>query len=296
LRRGESVLGIDNLNEYYDPQLKQARLARLTGTPGFTFAKVDICDHDALRKLAADHGVDAVCHLAAQAGVRYSLDHPFAYQTANGEGFLSVIEVARHRAVRNFVYASSSSVYGGSKRLPFREDDPVDRPVSLYAATKRSNELVASCYNHLYGVPCSGLRFFTVYGPWGRPDMALFIFTRAMLEGRPIDVYNHGRMVRNFTYVDDIVQGVLLAIDTPAPCEVYNIGNDRAEQLMDFIGAIERALGVTAQKRYLPLQAGDVPETVADISKMRGLGFCPSTGVEAGVREFVKWYREYCSI
>ncbi len=295
-RRGEQVLGIDNISEYYDPQLKRARVAQLEQARGFTFVQADICDYDTLQALFDAHAVDTVCHLAAQAGVRYSLEHPFAYQKANNEGFLNVIELARRHRVRNFVYASSSSVYGGSKELPFREDDRADCPVSLYAATKRSNELVAHCYSHLYGIPCSGLRFFTVYGPWGRPDMALFIFTKAILEGRPIDVYNHGNMVRNFTYVDDIVQGVMLTLDTPVACEVYNVGNDRAEHLLDFISAVEKALGREAKKRLLPMQPGDVPETVADISRIRALGYNPRTNIDTGVGAFVKWYREYYKV
>jgi UDP-glucuronate 4-epimerase len=225
--------------------------------------------------------------------VRYSIQNPFAYQKSNNEGFLNVIELARSRTVANFVYASSSSVYGASRRLPFAEDDPADRPISLYAATKRANELVAHCYSHLYGLPCSGLRFFTVYGPWGRPDMALFIFTRAILEGRPIDVYNHGRMRRNFTYVDDVVKGVLLTIDHPAPCEIYNIGNSRAESLMDFIEALERCLGRKAERNMMPMQAGDVAETVADIGRIRALGYEPTTDISEGIGAFVAWYREY---
>lgn len=293
LARGDEVLGIDIINDYYDPALKRARLARLEGKPGWRFELVDICDYERLRALCDECGVDRICHLAAQAGVRYSITNPFAYQKANNEGFQSVIEVARHRSVANFVYASSSSVYGGSKQLPFSETDRADRPISLYAATKRANELVAHCYSHLYQLPCSGLRFFTVYGPWGRPDMALFIFTRAILEGRPIDVYNGGNMRRNFTYVDDIVQGVLLTLDNAVAYEIYNVGNSRAEELMDFIGAIESTLGMTARKNMMPMQAGDVPETVADISRLQRLGYNPRTNVPEGVARFVQWYRDY---
>jgi len=286
-------VGVDNLNSYYSPQLKRDRLAQLAGLPGFRFEQLDVCDLPALQALFDREPPRAVVHLAAQAGVRHSLENPFAYQKANGEGFLHAIELARRHGAEHFVYASSSSVYGGNTKLPFSESDAVDRPVSLYAATKRANELVAHCYHHLYGLPCSGLRFFTVYGPWGRPDMALCIFTKAILLGRPIDVFNYGKMVRNFTYIDDAVQGLLLTLDAPRGCEVYNIGNDRAETLLDFIAAIERSVGRRAQKNLLPLQPGDVAETVADIDKLRRLGFEPSTSIASGVGSFVAWYREY---
>jgi UDP-glucuronate 4-epimerase len=293
LARGQEVVALDNLNDYYDPRLKRARLAILQRDPHFHFEPLDLCDLGGLSALFERFPVRRIVHLAAQAGVRYSIDNPFAYQKSNNEGFLNIIELARRRKVENFVYASSSSVYGGNTKLPFAESDPVDTPVSLYAATKRSNELVAHCYSHLFGLPSSGLRFFTVYGPWGRPDMALCIFTKSILEGRPLDVYNHGQMVRNFTYVDDAVQGVLCTLDSPAPYELYNVGNDRAETLLDFIAAIERAVGRVAVKNLLPLQPGDVPRTVADISKLRRLGFEPSTGISIGIGNFVSWYREY---
>jgi UDP-glucuronate 4-epimerase len=234
--------------------------------------------------------------LAAQAGVRYSLTDPFAYQKSNNEGFLNILHLAKEHGVENFVYASSSSVYGGNTKLPFSETDPVDHPISLYAATKRSNELVAHCYAHLFGLPCSGLRFFTVYGPWGRPDMALFKFTKAILENSPIDVYNHGNMRRNFTYVDDVVKGIRIALNHPVPYEVYNIGNSRAENLMAFIETIEGILDRKAEKRFLPMQPGDVPATVADIGKLQALGYEPETNIDVGVERFVSWYREYYGV
>jgi len=293
LNEGKSVVGVDNLNEYYDPTLKNARLSQLTGHNNFTFYKYDICDYPALEEVFKRHKIDIVCHLAAQAGVRYSLTHPFAYQKSNNEGFLNIIELARHYSVKNFVYASSSSVYGNNKKLPFSETDRVDEPLSLYAATKRSNELTAYSYSSLYKIPCSGLRFFTVYGPWGRPDMALFIFTKAILAGRPIQVFNHGRMLRNFTFIDDIVDGIIRVMNTPKPYELYNIGNNKAENLMDFIHEIERVAGKSAQIEYLPLQAGDVPETKADIGKIQSLGYSPKTDINIGIEKFCKWYKEY---
>ncbi len=293
LAEGNDVLGVDNVNDYYDPSLKEARLKQLEAYKGFHFQRMDICDYEGLVSLVKKYPVSKICHLAAQAGVRYSITNPFAYQKANNEGFLSIIEIARHAEVKNFVYASSSSVYGGNTKLPFSEADRVDSPISLYAATKRSNELTAHCYSHLYGVPCSGLRFFTVYGPWGRPDMALFVFTKAIIEGRPIDVFNEGRMKRNFTYVDDIVDGVLLALAHPVPYEVYNIGNSRAENLMDFIAAIEKKVGKKAVVRLKPMQPGDVPATVADIEKLSRLGYCPKTNINEGIENFVEWYRQY---
>jgi UDP-glucuronate 4-epimerase len=293
LRRGEQVVGLDNINDYYDPTLKRARLARLDGSSGWRFAQLDLCDMDGMRALFDTYKPRRIVHLAAQAGVRYSIENPFAYQRSNCEGFLNIIELARRTELEHFVYASSSSVYGGSTRLPFSEDDPCGSPISLYAATKRSNELTAHCYSHLYGLQTSGLRFFTVYGPWGRPDMALFIFTKAILEGRTIDVYNNGHMRRNFTYVDDIVQGVLKVLDSPVAGGVYNIGNSRAEYLLDFIEAIERHTGNVSARNYLPMQAGDVPETVADISRIRTLGYEPVTNIDEGIARFVAWYRDY---
>lgn len=292
-KNGEEVVGIDNINSYYDPTLKTSRLKRLEKSNGFSFHKLDICDYDGIKALFDRFEFDKICHLAAQAGVRYSLTDPFAYQRSNNEGFLNLIELARHHQVKNFVYASSSSVYGSNTKLPFSESDRTDAPISLYAATKRANELVAHCYSHLYGIPCSGLRFFTVYGPWGRPDMALFKFTRSILADEPIEVYNNGNMKRNFTYIEDIVEGVLLALDHPVPCEIYNIGNSRAEQLMDFIAQIENNLGKKALITYLPMQPGDVPVTVADIAKLQKLGYEPKTNIDTGIRRFVEWYKEY---
>jgi UDP-glucuronate 4-epimerase len=296
LQRGEQVIGIDSINDYYDPQIKIDRLQRLSTNSAFSFHKIDICDYTALSNLFSSNAIDRIVHLAAQAGVRFSLTNPFAYQKANSEGFLNIIECARHNHVKNFVYASSSSVYGGNTKLPFSESDRVDNPVSLYAATKKANELVAHCYSHLFQLPTSGLRFFTVYGPWGRPDMALFLFTRAILEGKAIDVFNNGQMLRNFTYIDDIVTGIQIALDNPRPYEVYNIGNSRAENLMDFIAVIEQHTGKTAQKNYLPMQPGDVPATVADISKLAALGYEPHTNIDKGVSAFVQWYRDYYKV
>jgi UDP-glucuronate 4-epimerase len=293
LARGEEVIGLDSINDYYDPALKRHRLALLQKQPRFQFYQYDLCDFDRLGSLFKVHSIDRICHLAAQAGVRYSISHPFAYQKSNNEGFLNILELARHHHVKNFVYASSSSVYGANTKLPFSENDRVDTPISLYAATKRANELTAYCYSHLYKLPTSGLRFFTVYGPWGRPDMALFIFTRSILEGKPIEVFNNGNMRRNFTYIDDIVKGILLTLDNPVNYELYNIGNSAAENLMDFISAIEIELGKKAEKIFLPMQQGDVPATVADIEKIRRLGFEPTTNIKDGIKKFVAWYREY---
>jgi UDP-glucuronate 4-epimerase len=290
---GNEVVGIDNVNPYYDPSLKEARLKQLEACKGFHFHKIDICDYEGLVSLVKKYPVSKICHLAAQAGVRYSIENPFAYQKSNNEGFLNLIEIARHNKAEHFVFASSSSVYGGNTKLPFSETDRVDSPISLYAATKRANELTAHCYSHLYGLNCAGLRFFTVYGPWGRPDMALFLFTKAILEGRPIEVFNQGKMKRNFTYIDDIVEGVLLALANPVPYEIYNIGNSRAEDLMDFIREIEKNLGKKAIINYMPMQAGDVPATVADIEKLSKLGYCPKTNIDEGIRKFVEWYRGY---
>ncbi len=290
LARGDIVVGIDSINDYYDPALKRARLDLLKRHPAFRFYQYDLCDYDRVSSLFQIFPIERICHFAAQAGVRYSLSHPFVYQKSNNEGFLNIIEMARLNRIHNFVYASSSSVYGGNTKLPFCEEDRCDNPISLYAATKRANELVANCYSHLFGLPCSGLRLFTVYGPWGRPDMALFVFTRAILEGKPIDVYNNGNMRRNFTYIDDVVNGVLLTLDTVAHCQLYNIGNNRAESLMDFIAAIEAALGKRAIKNFLPMQPGDVPETVADITKIQRLGFEPCTNIQDGISRFVAWY------
>jgi UDP-glucuronate 4-epimerase len=290
---GEEVIGIDNINSYYDPNLKLARIKNLKKIKGFIFDKIDICDYDALKDLFDKYKPKIVCHLAAQAGVRYSITNPFAYQRSNNEGFLNIIELCRLNNVNNFVYASSSSVYGGNTKLPFSESDRVDTPISLYAATKRSNELTAYCYHHLFGINCSGLRFFTVYGPWGRPDMALFIFTKAILEEKPIEVYNYGKMKRNFSYIDDVVEGVILTIRNPVPFEIYNIGNNKAEELMDFIKEIEKNCNKKAIIKFLPLQPGDVIATVADIQKISKLGYCPKVNIEEGIKRFVAWYRDY---
>jgi len=314
LARGDQVTGIDNLNDYYDPALKQARLARLTADPAFRFERMDIAEPDALNRLFARHPQQRVIHLAAQAGVRYSLKNPQAYVASNLTAFVNVLEACRHQGVEHLVYASSSSVYGHNADLPFRVEQDVDHPVSLYAATKKSNELMAHCYSHLFRLPTTGLRFFTVYGPWGRPDMAYWLFTRAILEGRPIDVFNQGRMRRDFTYIDDIVEGVVRVLDqiavaepgydrhhpTPAasdaPYRLYNIGNSQPVELLDFIGAIEDALGRKAVRNLLPMQAGDVEATYADVSALeRAVGFRPVTPIEVGVGQFVDWYREWTS-
>lgn len=312
LERGDEVVGLDNLNDYYDVRLKEARLARLTPHPAFRFVKMGVEDRPGMAALFAAEGFDRVVHLAAQAGVRYSLQNPNAYIDANIVGFMNVLEGCRHAGVGHLVYASSSSVYGGNEKMPFSEADSVDHPVSLYAATKKANELMAHTYSHLYGLPTTGLRFFTVYGPWGRPDMALFLFTRAILEGRPIDVFNHGRMQRDFTYVDDIAEGVIRTLDraaeadpafdplaphpghSRAPYRVFNIGNQGPVLLMDFIAAIEDAVGITAQKNLLPMQPGDVPATYADVSELtEWTGFMPGTPITEGVARFVRWYRDY---
>jgi UDP-glucuronate 4-epimerase len=303
LRRGEEVVGIDNLNDYYDVGLKKARLARLEVHPGFRFERLDIADADATARCFADGGFDRVVHLAAQAGVRHSVTHPHSYAQSNLVGFLHVLEGCRHRRIEHLVYASSSSVYGGSRKLPFAESDAVDHPVSLYAATKKANELMAHSYSHLYGLPTTGLRFFTVYGPWGRPDMACFDFTRAILAGEPIRVFNHGRMSRDFTYIDDIVRGVLAVLDAPprpdphggAAYRVLNIGNHAPVALLDFIGTLERALGRRARLDLQPMQPGDVPATSADVTRLQALTGTTDPGVPLaeGVRHFVDWYRRY---
>jgi len=315
LARGDEVVGLDNLNDYYEVSLKENRLKRLTALPGFRFVKLDVGDRAGMEKLFADEKFDKVIHLAAQAGVRYSIQNPHAYVDSNLVGFINVLEGCRHNQVQHLVYASSSSVYGGNTKMPFSEHDSVDHPVSLYAATKKANELMAHTYSHLYGLPTTGLRFFTVYGPWGRPDMALFLFTKAILEGRPIDVFNHGNMKRDFTYIDDIVEGVIRVMDRNAaanpeydpiaadpatsnvPYRVFNIGNNNPVQLLDFIGAIENALGMKAEKRLLPLQDGDVPATYANTDLLNDwVGFVPGTSVEDGVGRFVSWYRDYYKV
>lgn len=320
LARGDEVVGLDNLNDYYDPVLKQARLDQLAkyqgaNHAGFHFVKMDVADTNAMLKLAADEKFDAVVHLAAQAGVRYSLQNPLAYVQANLVGFVNVLEACRHNNVKHLVFASSSSVYGGNARMPFAEADAVDHPVSLYAATKKSNELLAHTYSHLYGLPTTGLRFFTVYGPWGRPDMALFKFTRAIIANEPIDVYGHGQQQRDFTYIDDIVHGVVATLDAIpnanpsfdrmhpdaatswAPYRVFNIGNHQPVDLMDFIVTLEQSIGKTAQKNMLPMQPGDVSATYAETSRLeQAVGFAPKTPLVQGIANFVQWYRSYYGV
>jgi UDP-glucuronate 4-epimerase len=310
--RGDVVVGIDNLNAYYAPALKASRLQQLAGLPGFRFDKLDLVDKPALDALFAREKFDAVVHLAAQAGVRYSIDNPLAYGESNLSGFLNVLEACRHHPVAHLVYASSSSVYGGNAKLPFTESDSVDHPVSLYAATKKANELMAHTYSHLYDIPTTGLRFFTVYGPWGRPDMAYYSFTRDILDGAPIAVYNGGRMLRDFTYIDDIVDGVVAVLDKPAvsdpgfdarapnagsshaPYRVFNIGNQDPVALGDFIATIERALGIEAIKQYKPMQPGDVVATHADVSALTAwTGVSPRTPLSVGIGHFVDWFKRY---
>ncbi|MBF0165238.1 MAG: NAD-dependent epimerase [Magnetococcales bacterium] len=312
LGRGDQVVGLDNLNDYYDVTLKQARLNRLTGRAGFTFAKLELQDRAGMEALFERERFDGVVNLAAQAGVRYSLINPMSYVESNLVGFTHLLEGCRHTGVKHLVFASSSSVYGANEAMPFSVHQNVDHPLSLYAASKKANELMAHTYAHLFRLPVTGLRFFTVYGPWGRPDMALFLFTRAMLEGRPIDVFNEGRMRRDFTYIDDIVAGVVKVLDripTPdpawsgarpdpasssAPYRIYNIGNNQPVELMDYIAALEESLGITAQKNFLPMQPGDVPATWADVDDLeRDVGFRPRTPVREGVERFVAWYREF---
>ena len=309
LARGDIVVGLDSLSDYYDVSLKEARLARLRPNKRFRFEHLDVADRAAMPALFARERFDRVVHLAAQAGVRYSLQNPHAYVDANVVGFMNILEGCRHNPVEHLVYASSSSVYGANTQMPFAVHDNVDHPVSLYAATKKANELMAHCYSHLYGIPTTGLRFFTVYGPWGRPDMALFLFTKAILEGRAIDVFNHGRMQRDFTYIDDIVEGVVRVTDTTAmpnakwagempdpatsraPYRVYNIGNNSPVELGRMIEVLEDALGRTAKKRMLDMQPGDVRRTYADIDALQqAVGFRPSTPIETGVQRFVDWY------
>ena len=314
LARGDSVIGLDNLNDYYDVALKHARLARLKTHKTFNFHRMDVADRKGMQKIFTQVKVksDRVIHLAAQAGVRYSISNPQAYIDSNIQGFINILEGCRNTAVQHLVYASSSSVYGGNTTLPFSEHHNIDHPVSLYAATKKANELMAHTYSHLFRLPTTGVRFFTVYGPWGRPDMAMFLFTKAILVGEPIDVFNHGNMVRDFTFIDDIVEGLIRVADKPAtpslifdsanpdpatsnaPYRVFNIGNNRPTQLMDYIEALEVALGVKAIKNYLPMQPGDVPATAANTDELDAwVGFKPNTAVTEGVAQFVHWYRNY---
>jgi UDP-glucuronate 4-epimerase len=309
LEQGRQVVGLDNLNDYYDPNLKLARLKTLEPFADFRFVKADIADRDVMRDLFAGERFAGVVHLAAQAGVRYSLENPLAYTDTNVTGFMNILEGCRHSKVGHLVYASSSSVYGANTELPFRVSDSVDHPVSLYAATKKANELMAHTYSHLFGIPTSGLRFFTVYGPWGRPDMSVFLFTKAILEGKPIDVFNNGMMQRDFTYIDDIVEGVIRVLDlvpTPlevpgtssrAPYRVYNIGNNSPVELLTMIETLEAAIGKPAVKRMLPMQPGDVPATFADVDDLqRAVGFRPNTPLQIGLGRFVEWYRGFYGV
>jgi UDP-glucuronate 4-epimerase len=315
LERGDTVHGIDNLNDYYDVALKKARLERLTTREKFSFELLDIANRAEMESLFKRQKFDAVMNLAAQAGVRYSIENPYIYIESNIVGFCNILEGCRHSKVGNLVFASSSSVYGANTKLPFSEHDNIDHPISLYAATKKANELMAHTYAHLYGLPCTGLRFFTVYGPWGRPDMALFKFTKNILEGKPIPVFNNGNMVRDFTYIDDIVEGVVRTIDRPAQPDpswdsaapdparskaayrIYNIGNNKPVQLMRYIEVLEKSLGKKAQLEMLPMQPGDVPATMADVSALEAdIGYRPRTTVEEGVPRFVEWYRRYYKV
>ncbi|MDZ4753110.1 MAG: NAD-dependent epimerase [Phycisphaerae bacterium] len=315
LDRGEEVVGLDNVNDYYDPTLKEARLARLMTREGFSFLRLNIADRSAMEAAFAKGRFPRVVHLAAQAGVRYSISHPHAYVESNIVGFQNILEGCRHHGCTHLVYASSSSVYGGNASLPFSVHDNVDHPLSLYAASKKANELFAHAYSNLFGLPTTGLRFFTVYGPWGRPDMALFLFAKNMLEGKPIDVFNHGKHTRDFTYIDDIAEGIVRTLDRPArpndafnamdpdpgtssaPWRVYNIGNSAPVQLLRYIEVLEQELGRTATMNLLPLQPGDVPDTCADVEALvKDTGYRPATTVETGIERFVAWYRAYYGV
>jgi UDP-glucuronate 4-epimerase len=306
LAEGHSVVGLDNLNDYYDPALKTTRLDILTSESRFSFEPIDLADRAAMAQLFANRRFARVVHLAAQAGVRYSIDHPHAYADANLEGFVNMLEGCRHHGCGHLIYASSSSVYGANTKLPFSVDDKTDHPISLYAATKKANELIAHSYSHLYRLPVTGLRFFTIYGPWGRPDMAIFMFTKAILAGAPIKLFNHGKMRRDFTYVDDVTSAIMRLVDQPprdagqaagAPAKVYNVGNNHPEDLTHVIAVLERELGRAAVREMLPMQPGDVPETFADVTElMRDTGFRPQTSIEDGLRAFVAWYRDHYRI
>ena len=313
LALGHQVTGLDNLNDYYDVQLKRDRLAQLQAKAGFEFVQLDLADREGVAALFSRGQFQRVIHLGAQAGVRYSLENPMAYADSNIIGTLTILEGCRQHKVEHLVYASSSSVYGMNSKMPFATDDRVDHPVSLYAATKKANELMAHTYSHLYGIPTTGLRFFTVYGPWGRPDMAMFLFTKAIIDGKPIKVFNHGQMQRDFTYIDDIVEGIIRIQDKPpranptwngldasestAPYKIFNIGNNQPVKLLSFIEAIEKAVGKAAVKQYLPMQDGDVPATFADIDDLQqAVGFKPATPIEQGVAEFVRWYKDYYKV
>ncbi|MBW4637293.1 MAG: NAD-dependent epimerase [Gloeocapsa sp. UFS-A4-WI-NPMV-4B04] len=315
LARGDEVIGLDNINDYYDVTIKKDRLAQLQTYSGFRFHKLDLADREGMARLFTEHSFDKVAHLAAQAGVRYSLTNPHAYVDSNLVGFINVLEGCRYSGVHHLVFASSSSVYGANTKMPLSIHDNVDHPISLYAASKKANELMAHTYSHLYNLPTTGLRFFTVYGPWGRPDMALFLFTKAILAGRPIDVFNYGKMKRDFTYIDDIVEGVVRVLDkipepnsawsgnTPDPgtsyarYKIYNIGNNQPNELIHFIEVLENYLGMKAEMNMLPLQPGDVPETYADVDELvKDVGFKPNTSIEIGIEHFVKWYRSYYQV
>jgi UDP-glucuronate 4-epimerase len=308
LQQGHDVIGLDNVNSYYDPALKEARLDVLRNHQRFEFARIDLAEREPLSALFKQHRFARVIHLAAQAGVRYSIDHPHAYASSNLDGFLNILEACRHNGCAHLLYASSSSVYGANRKVPFAIEDSVDHPISLYAATKKANELMAHAYSHLYRMPCTGLRFFTVYGPWGRPDMAMYLFTDAITKDRPIPLFNNGEMRRDFTYIDDVTEAVVRLMDhvpqegsgeggpgaSAAPWRVYNIGNNKPEELMTVVALLERELGRTAKKQYLPMQPGDVPETFADVRDLeREVGFRPKTSIEEGIRRFVAWYRDY---
>ena len=315
LERGDEVVGIDNMNSYYDPGLKEARLEMIRDYENFRFIRLDLADREGMEDLFAVEKFNRVVNMAAQAGVRYSIDNPHSYIDSNILGFMNLLEGCRHNHVEHLVYASSSSIYGANETMPFSVHDNVDHPLSLYAATKKSNELMAHTYSHLYGIPATGLRFFTVYGPWGRPDMALFLFTRAILEDNPIKVFNYGKHKRDFTYIDDITEGVIRTLDhvaapnpdwsgldpdpgsSRAPWRVYNIGNSRPVELMDYISELEKALGKTAEKEFLPLQPGDVPDTYADVEQLKqDVDYQPQTAIAEGVRKFVDWYRKYYGV
>jgi UDP-glucuronate 4-epimerase len=315
LARGDTVLGFDNHNDYYDPALKEARVARFIDHPNYTHVRADLAEQVAVNQAFADFKPERVVNLAAQAGVRYSITHPHAYVQSNLVGFVNILEACRHHEVKHLVYASSSSVYGANRKMPFAVEDAVDHPVSLYAATKKSNELMAHTYSHLFGLPTTGLRFFTVYGPWGRPDMSPIIFASRIMRGEPIDVFNHGNHSRDFTFIGDIVEGVIRTLDHPAqpdlsydavepnpgtssaPYRVYNIGNDEPVPLLDFIGLLEKHLGRSVEKRLLPMQPGDVPDTWADVSALRrDVGYAPSTSVDEGLRQFAEWFKAYYKV
>lgn len=295
LKRGDRVLIVDNFNDYYDPKVKRDRILELQKEfSDLAVYEIDLSGYEALEKVFQDNKIDKVCNLAAQAGVRYSLTNPFVYVNSNIVGFVNILELCRHYSVKDLVFASSSSVYGTNKKMPFSESDRVDNPISLYAASKKSNEEMAFTYHHLFGLNCTGLRFFTVYGPWGRPDMALFLFTKAILSGEPINVFNNGEMARDFTYIDDIVSGVIASIDKGFAYEIFNLARGESVRLLDYISELENNLGISAKMNMMPIQPGDVPKTSADIAKAREmLGYEPKTSVGEGVKRFAEWYREY---